>query len=85
VVFFWSHSKDLKFLHVLNVFVCFLNCIFVSNFSIFMSRRSVFTYSVSGAGLLDFPQLLLVLMQMLFWRKNIEGGNSSSPGLFAAP
>jgi hypothetical protein len=34
---------------------------------------------VSIAGLLDFPQLLLVL------RNNIEDGSSPSPGLFAAP
>jgi hypothetical protein len=50
---------------------------------------------VSGAGLLDPPLLLLyvvpyweskaALMQMLFWRNNIEDGNCRSPGLFAAP
>jgi hypothetical protein len=49
---------------------------------------------VSGAGLLDFPQLLLcprtggpkaALMQMLFWRNNIEDGNCHSPELFTAP
>jgi hypothetical protein len=41
-------------------------------------------YPVSGAGLLDFPQLhpMAALMQMLFWRNNIEDGNCHSPGLF---
>jgi hypothetical protein len=27
----------------------------------------------------------MALMQMLFWRKNLEDGNSPSPGLFATP
>jgi hypothetical protein len=37
---FWYHSIALKFLHLLSLFICFLNFVFVSNFWIFASRRS---------------------------------------------
>jgi hypothetical protein len=63
----------------------------VSNYSIFASWRSE-TNPVSGAWLLDCAQLQLApyweptkaIMQMLFWRKNVEDGTCPSPGLFAA-
>jgi hypothetical protein len=47
-MFFLCHSIDLKFLHLMEPFVCFLNFVFVSNFSIFASRRSELTQSQSG-------------------------------------
>jgi hypothetical protein len=34
---------DLNFLHLIEPFVCFLNFVFVSNFSIFASQRSELT------------------------------------------
>jgi hypothetical protein len=40
VVCFWYHSIALKFLHLLSLFICFLNFVFVSNFSILASWRS---------------------------------------------
>jgi hypothetical protein len=49
-MFFWCHSIDLKFLHIRSVFVfCFTNYVFVSNFSIFKSRRSELTLWVELA------------------------------------
>jgi hypothetical protein len=38
---FWDHSIELEFLHLMEPFVCFLNFIFVSTFSIFASQRIV--------------------------------------------
>jgi hypothetical protein len=48
-LFFWYHSIDLNFLHLMEQFFCFLNFIFVSNFSIFASQRSELTLHQSGA------------------------------------
>jgi hypothetical protein len=39
----WYQWTDLKFLHIQRVLICFYNFVFVSNFSIFVSRRSEFT------------------------------------------
>jgi hypothetical protein len=40
---FWYHSIDLTFLHLMEPFACFLNFVFVLNFSIFVSQRSELT------------------------------------------
>jgi hypothetical protein len=48
---FRYHSIDLKFLHLIEPFFCFLNFVFVSDFSIFANQRSELTYPVSGAGI----------------------------------
>jgi hypothetical protein len=42
-MFFWCHSIDLKFVHMCVVLVCIYNFDFVSNISIFASRRSELT------------------------------------------
>jgi hypothetical protein len=57
---FWYHPKDLKFLHLVEPFVCFLNFVFVWNFSIFASQRNELTLSQSGAQRQDiiFPLVL---------------------------
>jgi hypothetical protein len=46
---FLYQSIDLKFLHLIEVFVYFLNFVFVSNFSIFASQCSELTLSQSRA------------------------------------
>jgi hypothetical protein len=51
---FWYHSIDLKFLHLMEPFVYFLNFVFGSNFSIFASQRSELTLFQSGAQRQDF-------------------------------
>jgi hypothetical protein len=61
-----------------------LNFNFGSNFSIFASRHSKFRLSAATAVAL-YWEPKAALMQMLFWRNNIEDGNCPSPGLFAAP
>jgi hypothetical protein len=40
---FWYHLIDLKFLRLLEPYVCFLNLVFMSNFFIFASQRSELT------------------------------------------
>jgi hypothetical protein len=48
-IYFLYHSKELKFLHRKEPFVCFLNFVFVSNFSIFACQRGELTLSQSKA------------------------------------
>jgi hypothetical protein len=52
-----------KFLLLMEPFVCFLNFVFVSNFSIFASQRSELTLPQSGAQRQDI--FLLVLHRKL--------------------
>jgi hypothetical protein len=42
---FLYHWIDLKFLHLMELFVCFLNFVFVYDFSIFLSKPSELTLS----------------------------------------
>jgi hypothetical protein len=60
---------------------------FVLNFSIFASWHSKFTLSLLSAATVVAPycEPKAALMQILFWRNNIENGNCPSPGFFAAP
>jgi hypothetical protein len=60
---FWQHSIDLKFLNLMDPFVCFLNFAFVWNISVFSSHRSEFTLSQCGAQRKDI--FLLVLHRKL--------------------
>jgi hypothetical protein len=45
---FWYHSIDLKLLHLIEPFVCFLNFVFVLNFLMFAYQRSELTLYQSG-------------------------------------
>jgi hypothetical protein len=40
VVCFWCHSIALEFLHIVSLFICFSNLVFVLNHFIFASQRS---------------------------------------------
>jgi hypothetical protein len=51
---FWYHSIDLKFLHLMEPFVYFLNFVFVSNFFNFAFQLGELTLPQSGAERQDF-------------------------------
>jgi hypothetical protein len=72
---FWYHSIDLKVLRLMEPSVCFLNFVFVSNFSIFVSQRTDLILWLD-LGFSPSPGLKCKIFFYWFYIINESSGNS---------
>jgi hypothetical protein len=80
-IFFWYHSIDLTFLPFGSMFLCFLDFVFVSNFSIFASRHSELTLWVELA-FSPSPGLKGKIFSYLFYVGNSKYGAAMTVSIF---